>query len=74
MMIAKAQGKDIHACTNSHTDSLLEVDWSDTWWNDNQGCQVIKQGRADTIRCHEQMDGYRHTRECGTCNGQKALL
>ena len=45
MMIAKAQGKDIHACTNSHTDSLLEVDWSDTWWNDNQGCQVIKQGR-----------------------------
>ena len=45
MTVAKAQCKDIHACTNSHTDSLLEVDWSDAWWNDNQGCQAIKQGR-----------------------------
>ena len=45
MTIAKAQWKDIHTLTNSHTDSLLEVDWTDAWWNDNQGCQVIKQVR-----------------------------
>ena len=45
MTIAKAQCRDIHIFTNSHTDSLLEVDWTDAWWNDNQGCQVIKQGR-----------------------------
>ena len=44
-MIAKAQCKDIHECTNSYTDSLLEVDWADAWWNDNQGPQVFKQGR-----------------------------
>ena len=45
MAIAKARGKAVHTCTNSHTDSLLEVDWADAWWNNNQGCQVIKQGR-----------------------------
>ena len=43
--MAKTQCKDIHACTNSYTNALLELDWSDAWWTDNQGCQVIKQGR-----------------------------
>ena len=44
-MMAKAQLKDIHACTNSYTDSLVEVDWADAWWNEDQGSQVIRQGR-----------------------------
>ena len=43
--VAKHQGKGIHSTTNSYIDSLLEVDWADTWWNDSQGSQVTKQGR-----------------------------
>ena len=45
MEMAKHQGKGIHSTTNSYIDSLLEVDWADTWWNDSQGSQAIKQGR-----------------------------
>ena len=45
MMMAKTQCKDIHECTNSYTDSLLEINWAGAWWNDNQGSQVVKQGR-----------------------------
>ena len=43
--MAKHQGKGIYDTTNSYTDSLLEVDWADAWWNDSQGSQVVKQGR-----------------------------
>ena len=43
--MAKHQGKGIYSTTNSYTDSLLEVDWDDVWWHDNQGSQVVKQGR-----------------------------
>ena len=43
--MAKQQGKGSHSTTNSYTDSLLEVDWDDAWWNDSQGSQVVKQGR-----------------------------
>lgn len=44
-MIAKHQGANIYECTNSYTDSLLALDWSDAWWHDEQGSPVIKQGR-----------------------------
>ena len=43
--LAKQQGKGSYGTTNSYTDSLLEVDWADAWWNDSQGSQVVKQGR-----------------------------
>ena len=45
MTIAKGQCKDTQTFTSSHMNSLLELDWTDAWWNDHQGCQVIKQGR-----------------------------
>ena len=45
MGMAKHQGKGIYDTTNSYTDSLLEVDWTDAWWDDSQGSQVVKQGR-----------------------------
>ena len=43
--MAKQQGRGSYGITSSYTDSLLEVDWDDAWWNDSQGSQVVKQGR-----------------------------
>ena len=70
--MAKQQGKGSHSTTNSYTDSLLEVNWDDAWWNDSQGSQVVQTrqtSRTPTSRYHQEVDKHRHTRESGAGNG-----